>query len=305
MFNKTRINIENRLATNDIRIQLNDYVDDLILPYVKNGVHPSFEEILKSRKISGPFINENISTDAFIKLEDNQFILTTKKALDFNKPSDRILFAHEIAHTFLYTIKSGVILDTFLFNKSSMEQEFFCDFFARAYLIPTNELKRDLDGFNALNSLKLFNELCLKYNVPYPEIIKRILNDLELFRNIVIIRFIKFKENENWKIFETFMSENIKFDKTFFIPKNNFKKEVPYTDRFPTCSDVISAYFDRMFAEITFKDEIELFEEFGTKLSELPLRHFSKNLTSTSTFIITKSENKKYHNKIINLMITI
>lgn len=305
MFNKTRNNIENRLSTDDKRKQLNHYVDELIEPYVKNGEYPSFVDILRSRKIIGPFVNENISTDAYIKLDDNQFVLTTKKVLDYNKPSDRILFAHEIAHTFLYTIKSDTILDTFLFSKSSLEQEYFCDFFARAYLIPTNEIKKDLKGIETLTSLKYFNKLAIKYRVPYPEIIKRILNDLEAFKNITIVRFIKFKANENWKIYETFMSENIRFNKAFYIPRNNFKKEVPYQDRFPTCKESLSLYLDKLYDEISFEDEIKLSNEIIIKLSEEPLKHFAKNLTDKSTFILTKSENKTYHNKMINLMIEI
>lgn len=300
MFNRTRNNIENKLST----ISLDIYVDDLINQYVLNEKYPTLEYLLKSRLINEIIINPEIVTDAYLKKKDDYFSLTLKRQLDTTKPIDRFLLAHEIAHTFLYEIKSNRIFDNFTFTKSSLEQEYFCNFFARALLIPKKEVELDFTNRKGKLSLKIFNELTQKYNVPYNEFLKRVLNDLEILKNVVIIRFAKFPSQPNWKLFENYMSETIRYNKEYFIPTNNYKTDVKYFDRFPTCDKLLSTFLSENYNLLSFDTEKKI-KDIENILKGKPLSHFSRNLTKDTQFLLSKSRSSKYHTDIINLMIVV
>jgi Zn-dependent peptidase ImmA (M78 family) len=301
MFNKTRINIENKLMIDS----LTDYVDELISQYIEDNKYPSIDKLLHLRLIKEIIINPDITNEAYIKKVNNYFVITTRQQLNKDKSLDRFILAHEIAHTFLYKIKSEKIFDNFVSFKSSLEQEYFCNFFARALLIPSEEIKKDIVKVQNVNSLKLFNQFSLKYNIPYSEILKRILNDLELIKDLVIIRFAKFTDETNWKIYETFMSESIRYDKKYYIPSKNYKTDVKYFDRFPTCFDKLSDYLNSLYCQMNFKEERELIDFDLDIFQGKPLKHFSNNLSNDFSYLVSKSCIKNFNTKIINVMINL
>ena len=301
MYNKTRNNIENRLEIDSLA----KFVDILIEPYKIEDSYPTLNTLIRERLIKKIIINSKISTDAYIKRNEDYFELTLKKEYDPNNVEEKFLLAHEVAHTFLYEIKNERIFDSYLFNKSSFEQEYFCNFFARALLIPTKEIISDFSETSSLKSLKIINQLAKKYNVPYNELIKRILNDLEIFKDTVIIRFVNFPMNENWKLFESYMSESIRYNKAYFIPRNNFDKKNKYTERFPSCSEKLSKYLDDLYKQIKTNEELH-FDNMSIEIfSEKPVKHFAKNLTSTSAFTFTKVKDLRKNNKFINVLINL
>ena len=139
--------------------------------------------------------------------------------------------------------------------------------------------------------------------VPYNELLKRILNDLELFKDTIIIRFVKFSNDNHWKVFEFFMSESIRYDKSYYIPTSNFNVGRKFTERFPSCDIGLSTFLDDRYSELDFHDEHSLTDFDINILSTKPIKHFSKKLTINTSFTISKSYSYQFKTKYLNMLI--
>lgn len=305
MIEDIKSNLENRLSNEFNNIKLEDYVDEILVDFKNVAVPITFDSLFLNRKIRKINIKENISHNAYIEIIDNGFEITTKKKIDLNNPSDRYLLAHEIAHTFQYEIKSHKVINKLFFLNGSNEQEYFSDFIARAILMPTTFLKDDLAVFKGtFESLKQINLLCKKYLVDYDKLIIRILHDLKLFDNVVILRFIQFKRDMAWKLFEKFASTNID-NKRYFIPQRNYNKEIEFKNRFPSTGNKLNLFLSELALTLSNRQELSFIVQKKT-LEDKPLLDFFKNVSVTEINISASMvESKKYLSRTINIMMKI
>lgn len=306
MFNKTRINIENKLGSNGKPYSLINYTDELLNNYKDESIPVKINAYLKKRRIEKIEIDPEITHNAYIDLvDDSYFVLKCKKHLDSSNPKDRFSLAHEIAHTFQYEIKSRSIINNYKFKNGSMEQEYFSNFLARAILLPSDYINQDVDkNVGSFGSLKHINELSNKYKAEYDKIIKRVLNDLRLFDDVVILRFIYFHNEITWRLYESFMSENIRYNKKYFVPRSNFDTSIEYKKRFPSCEQnlniFLSSLTNKMNKGVEMCMEIE-----KAKLNDKILKTLQPYMPDRVLMNISYVTVEKYKSKTINFMLSL
>jgi len=299
MFNKTKISLEKLLQKeNQTPINFEDYIESLVEEDRGMSIPVDLSKILAKRRIEEIKITPYLLHPVLLELDsDTRFILRTKIKLDFTNPEHRLLIAHEIGHTYIFDISKRFITPNLNLSTSSLQQEFLANFVGRCLLIPKKSLIAKLP--QEIKDLSIFNSLIDYYNVPYQELLTRIFNDCKLLPNMAIVRFIKFYGENKWRLYEHFVPERLEYNKKYFIPRKNFKSEVPFKQRFPSCSDELNEYFDKL-SLIDDKWHIVHKED----LSHKPLKTFMGQFENQELDITAKrKEHKKYKSQVINMMI--
>lgn len=305
MQSRARVNLDEKVQQATGFSDIGEYCDSILSNIDSASIPVDLVAICKARKIISQKIVPHISHQAYIETNGKEFQLTTKKELNLNLPADRYLLAHEIAHTFQFELKSNIAVDKFFFLNGSKEQEYFSDFIARAILMPTNEIKKRVPAKGTkLDSLKTINSLVKDFIVEYDKCIIRLFNDLNYYDDIVILRFIQFINVKGWKLYESFASNNLKYNKQYFLPNRNFNLEKRFQDRFPSCGAALNAFLDSEFSSNKTNLENEITISKNVFLDQ-PLKQFGKNIVVNNiTGRITTKVNR-YNSKIVNILIDI
>jgi Zn-dependent peptidase ImmA (M78 family) len=304
MFNKVRINLDEKISSSTKFKDLLEFSYCVLDQYDSSSFPVDLNQYIEKRKIVEIQIDSHSTHRAFIEQIGTNFKLTLKENIDVNIPRHRYLLAHEIAHTFQFELKSNSIIDKFFFSNGSKEQEYFCDFLARAILIPSDSIKNKFISLgNTFNSLKIINQLIKFYNVEYNQLLFRILNDLSLFKNIIILRFILFKGYNEWKLFESFKSENINYNKEYFIPSKNYNLQLKYQERFPSCGDGLNVFLTNLMKGLKPNEEVRVSIE-KELLENKPIKAIGKKIISQKIdILVSMSIDKKYDTKKINILV--
>jgi len=105
---------------------------------------------------------------------------------------DRVVLAHEVAHSLLYDVSSWPPKSLVSYRAGHWELEAICSYFARCLLVPKvwligalRDISREAATMNRLKSLDL---LAKRFNVPWRLLAKRLVEDLECL-DCVILKF--------------------------------------------------------------------------------------------------------------------
>lgn len=305
MQSRTKDNLDEKILQATGHSDIGAYCDSILAGINLASIPVDLLLVCKARRITSLKVVPELSHQAYIELKGKEFQITTKKELDLDLPHDRFLLAHEIAHTFQFELKSNVAIDKFYFLNGSKEQEYFSDFIARAILMPTSEIqKRVPKRGTKLNSLKTINSLVKEFVVEYDKAITRLLNDLNFYDNIAILRFIQFTNEKGWKLFESFASNNLKYDKGYFLPSRNFNLEKRFQDRFPSCGTALNTFLDTIFSsnEINREREITICKDI---FLDQPLKQFGSKIETTNIVGHLSTKMNIYKSKFVNILLDV
>lgn len=305
MQSRTKDNLDEKVLQATGFPDIGAYCDSILASINLASIPVDLLSICKARRITSQKIVPDLSHQAYIELKGKEFQITTKRELNLDLPQDRFLLAHEIAHTFQFELKSNLAIDKFFFLNGSKEQEYFSDFIARAILMPTNEIqKRVPKRGTKLNSLKTINVLVKDFVVEYDKSITRLLNDLNFYDNIAILRFIQFTNEKEWKLFESFASNNLKYDKGYFLPSRNFNLEKRFQDRFPSCGTTLNTFLDTVFSsnEINLEKEITISKDI---FLDQPLKQFGSKIDTSNIVGHISTKMNSYKSKIVNILLDV
>lgn len=305
MQSRTKDNLDEKVLQATGHPDIGAYCDSILADIKLSSIPVDLLAICKARRITEQKIVPDLSHQAYIEIKGKEFHLTTKKELNLSLPQDRFLLAHEIAHTFQFELKSNVAIDKFFFLNGSKEQEYFSDYIARAILIPTKEIqKRVPEKGTKLNSLKTINSLVTNFVVEYDKCITRLFNDLNFYDNIAILRFIQFTNEKDWKLFESFATNNLKYDKGYFLPSRNFNLEKRFQDRFPSCGALLNTFLDTVFLshEVNIEQEITISKDI---FLDQPLKQFGSKIDTNNIVGHISTKVNSYKSKIVNILLDV
>jgi hypothetical protein len=301
MQNKTRVNLDEKISTVTEFPDLGTFCDSILQPFT-NDIPTDLLLVCKHRRINNIEVKPSLSHKAFIEVSNGGFKLTIKEPLNLLDPSHRFLLAHEIAHTFQFELKSSTVIDRFFFLNGSKEQEYFSDYIARAMLIPRRQLKDEIAKWgNKLNSLKRLNNLITQFNVEYDKFLLRLFNDLNLFESKMIFRFVQFNKGKDWKLLETFASENIRYDKSFYIPSRSFNIGKHFKDRLPSCDLRLSKVLNDIASQ---EEEDDILLELDRQIFDSsPLKQIGHKIPFSLVPVLATTKTNRYNSKVVNILI--
>lgn len=254
-----------------------DTIDDL----TPNVIPINLEHYFPKRKIEEILINTTLSFPARLIKTDYCFKIEINKDFDWaNNKEYRFIVAHEIAHTFQFTFKNGLILDKAFFLSGSKEAEYFSNRIARSILVPRKIVYSLIKKIPKIDhfyfSLKEFQNLSRLFNVQYSHFLQRLINDLEIVQHVAIFHFIKQNENNLWHLSGRFLSNEYNTDKKYFVPYANKDKASTDLTRLPSCDKKLCMYLDELMEDKTILDESRILAP-KNKVNHKPLTTFFKN----------------------------
>jgi Zn-dependent peptidase ImmA (M78 family) len=296
-------NLDNRLSNLLNGLTFNEWSEQVIDAFTPDDFPISLDSYFKKRLIQKIVINPSLSFPAKIVKEKTSFLIELKESIDWQSSKHhRFILAHEIAHTFQYSNNNGFLKEQTFFLPGSYEEEFFSNRIARNILMPRKlfiPVWNDLQNNYANKlSLKPINDLAELFQVDYHKILQRLFHDLALFKNHVLFRFIRVKGKQEWKLYNSYKSNELYFEKKYFIP---LVRKINKVKVYPSCKGKVEISLNRLANELNFKEEIETYISPNDFLDK-PFKVFFANFVACKLKALI-SKVKSNEDVIINLLI--
>jgi Zn-dependent peptidase ImmA (M78 family) len=309
MKNKTILSLNRRLDNVFKGKSFDEWCENVIDIYSENVIPPNLHNLLEKRRIQNILVSNNISFPAKIKKDKDSFVIYINKRINWSSSTEyRYYIAHEIAHTFQYDLQDKNPTELTSFLPGTIELEFFCNRIARSILMPRKTLIPFLKIYNSIDdnnfSIKEFNKLSKKFNVDHKITLQRIFNDLNYFKKIVLLRFIKFADTNEWNLIERYLSNEFNYDKRFFIPYLNKNKSIALINRLPSCGKKLNKMLDNFDKHLKINQEVKTSIDTNS-LDEVPLKTFIKNFKNAELNVVIISKVKSNKDVIINLLFSL
>lgn len=229
------------------------------------------------RRIKEIRVNNRLSFPARIFADEDNFTIEIKYSSTCkNYPWYRVLLAHEIGHTFEYEIKNDSLIQRAFFLPGSVDAEYFSERLGRTILAPRKVLY-SLFGKNVKTtdiSLKKIDLISKKLNIPSRLLLTRILNDISIFSNVIILRFYRNNAKGLWKLIETHRSNEYN-NRKYYVP---IRRSINNTieEKSISCGETLSKYLDSININIEYDEEIQQ-TIYGKEMVDKPIRTLMKN----------------------------
>ncbi len=224
----------------------------------------------------------DITTSPFkgiVVFKNNKFHVSLNRSLIFNIKEERLVIAHEIAHTFLYMTQHNEIIGSEYFYQRTKEIEYICNKLARYLLVPQSMLiktyKNLLDNCSAGFSLEHINVLCNTFNVSQYCLLTRLIRD-EALVNCILMRFKTNLSTKNlhkndhtntdfeWRLITYYVPKQFQ-TKEFFISTGNKSMASSSFAKYPKAKGHLDIFINRLSVELinsrTRSKTVKLYKE--------------------------------------------
>lgn len=224
--------------------------------------------ILSSRKAKVSY-QANIAVRARLKEESDGFVIILPPPRKYKSFLLwwRLVFAHEIAHTFLYDLQGSQPIPLARFPAGDKDLEWLCHYVAKRFLIPSEWLRQETERFPAVNSgefsLTVLKKLEKIFLVPWKVVAERLVEDMSIW-NCIILHFNYI--DESWDATGRTEGEKLRLTWHTIPPEINKKVYVPIGERrngrmiFPRAKGLLakflSEYLRRGEYQASFTDKI-------------------------------------------------
>lgn len=309
MKNKITTYLNQRLNNIFKEQTFDDWCESSIDKISPNKVPVDLRDFFTPRKISSVKIKHSLSFPAKISKKDNSFVIYLDKRTNWNTSKFyRFYIAHEIAHTFQYEFTNDLIVEQSFFLPGTGELEFFCNRLARSILLPRKLITPYLDNLYNIDdsrfSLKFINVLALKFNVKHTVLLQRIINDLDFYGDLILLRFIKFSTVDAWGLIERYLSNKYNYNKKYFIPYMNQDKSREFVTRIPSCGKKLNNFLNKADLDLKVGEEKKI-KIHSDLISDKPIKWFMRNFHMNDLKIVLISKVKSQDDIIINLLISL
>jgi hypothetical protein len=276
-----------------------DWCEDTIDSIASNDIPITFTNFFIHRNISNVKVNESLIYPARLIKESNSFYIEIKSNVHWdNDKTLRNIIAHEIGHTFQYSINENNITDLANFSPGTSEAELFSNRIARSIILPRKLILDYESKYTAPNkrSIKLFYEIAKVFNTKISDVIIRFIVDFANLNNLMYLKFVKVSENK-WLLIEQYRPASYNTVKYFIATKRN---NGPY----PSCGQRLNDFLDTVESNYNLNVEFE-FDLKESDINEKPLNTFMKNFKGY-TFYNTIGLKNTYENLIsLNFLLTL
>lgn len=265
----------------------------------QNSIPINIDKYFELRDIKEVKYSSDIVSKARLTRIPSGFLIQLNKNKIRTSKQVNYYTAHEIAHTFFFRKINN---DFFHVEDipSSDDLEYACDRIARCLLIPKAPLVDKLSQYPSINdekfSLKMINDLCKYFSVTHTLLLRRITQDLGIWKKFLLIRFQLFnRTSKEWRIREIFFNFSDINGKKLFIPMPDKFKANTDPRKYPKAKDGLLNFVERCFKEIHASHE-ERINIDSNDITGKPLESFF-NYYSKKKFnkcLISKVKFKKY-----------